>query len=189
MDKGVVTTSKSVKTPRMEIKTLAQQVCENSDKTLETLMNDGWELMLPPVLTTAVIGNVAEHFEIVKLMRLVEEADPEEDEATEEVATVRELDVRPPLPIESSAVVRGTVLGIDAPTVDVERKPLEEVTYTEALLSGRYSGEEIKLIGNREAAQAGMNALWKQQQWGARRWDGLVNTLPTAHVIGDVVNL
>lgn len=190
MDKGVVTTDKSVKTPRMEIKTLAQQVCENSDKTLETLMNEGWELMLPPVLTTAVIGNVAEHFEIVKLMRLVEpDEDPEEDEATEEVATVREIDVRPPLPIESSAVVTGTVLGIDAPTVDVGRKPLEEVSYNEALLSGRYTSEEIKLIGNRERDAVFLNALWKQQQWGGRRWEGLVNTLPTPRVIGDVVNL
>jgi hypothetical protein len=99
------------------------------------------------------------------------------------------IDVRPPLPIESSAVVTGTVLGIDAPTVDVGRKPLEEVSYNEALLSGRYTSEEIKLIGNREAAQAGMNALWRAQQWGERRWTGLVNTLPTPHVIGDVINL
>jgi hypothetical protein len=171
-------------------------------------MNDGWKLMLPPVLTTAVIGNVAEHFEIVKLMRLVEpDEDPEADEETEEVkvptsppAPLREeergeeqgwhvIDVRPPLPIESSAVVTGTVLGIDAPTVDVGRKPLEEVSYNEALLSGRYTSEEIKLIGNREAAQAGMNALWRAQQWGERRWTGLVNTLPTPHVIGDVINL
>ena len=34
-----------------------------------------------------------------------------------------------------------------------------------------------------------LNALWKQQQWGGRRWEGLVNTLPTPRVIGDVVNL
>ena len=194
MDKGVVTTSKSVKTPRMEIKTLVQQVCENSDKTLETLMQQGWEVL--HISATSVVNPLArayapmvEHYEIVKLKRLVEEIDPEEDEVTEEVATVREIDVRPPLPIESSAVVTGTVLGIDAPTVDVGRKPLEEVTYTEALLSGRYNAEEIKQVANREAAQAGMKALWKSQQWGERRWDGLVNSLPTPRVIGDMVNL
>lgn len=194
MNKDMNTTDKSVKTPRMEIKTLAQQVCENSDKTLETLMNEGWEVL--SMSATSVVNPHAkafaaavEHYEIVKLKRLVEEIDPEADEETEEVATVREIDVRPPLPIESSAVVTGTVLGIDAPTVDVGRKPLEEVSYNEALLSGRYTSEEIKLIGNRERDAVFLNALWKQQQWGGRRWEGLVNTLPTPRVIGDVVNL
>jgi hypothetical protein len=52
--------------------------------------------MLPPVLTTAVIGNVAEHFEIVKLMRLVEpDEDPEADEETEEV----KVPTSPPAPL------------------------------------------------------------------------------------------
>jgi hypothetical protein len=191
MIKDSITTSNSVNSPRIEIKTLAGQVCENSDKILQTLMNEGWELMCPPILSTVVIGNVAEHFEIVKLTRLVgDDEDPEEDEETEEVKPQPQVDVRPPMmPFVSGEVVRGTVLGLDMPTVDVERKPVEEVSYTEALVSGRYSGEEIKQIGNREAAQAGMNALWKAQQWGERRWTGLVNTLPTPHVIGDVVNL
>lgn len=194
MDKGVVTTAKSLNTPRLEIKTLVQQVSKNSDEILETLMNDGWEVLHMSATSVAnplarAYAPTVEHYEIIKLKRMVEpDEDPEADEETEEVATVREIDVRPPLPIEST-VVTGTVLGIDAPTVDVGRKPLEEVTFAEALASGRYNGDELKQIGNREAAQAGMNALWKQQQWGERRWTGLVNTLPSPRVIADVINL
>lgn len=197
MDKGVLTTSNDLKNPRMEIKTLVGEVGKDSDKTLETLMNDGWEVLHISMTSVAnplarAYAPVVEHYEIVKLMRLVDaDEDPEEDEETTEVPRVDDRPRPPMVPNMPGEVITGRVLGLpgDAPTVDVGRKPLEEVSYSEALTSGRYSAEEIKQVGNREAAQAGMAALWKQQQWGDRRWSGLVNALPSPRVIADVINL
>lgn len=91
-------------------------------------------------------------------------------------------------------VKRGTVLGVDAEhPLHVERKPLEEVTYTEALHSGLYTPEEVSEVANREAVQNSlMNLKWEPQQWGDRTWEGFVNHLPmrplkcSPRVIADV---
>lgn len=177
-------------TPRIEIKTLAGMVSESSDEKLATLMTEGWELLCDPVLTT--INSAYEgvqHYEIIKLMRVTQpDEDPEEDEETEEVTTAREIDVRPPLPIESSAVVTGTVLGIDAPTVDVDRKPVEEVGFAEAVHSGRYSADELRAIGDREALAAGLKVMRERQTWNGRTWEGFINRLPLATPIKQIAN-
>lgn len=173
--------------PRIEIKTLTQEVSKNSDEILETLMNEGWEVL--HISSTSVNVPYADrlggwriqHIEIIKLKRMAQiDGGGEVAEAKAMAEELNRLyangDTRPPQPPTS----RITVLGVDAehPLI-VERKPVEEVTYQEALASFKYTAEEISEIANRENREHLLKYVtMERQEWGGRSWDSLVNHLP-----------
>lgn len=230
---------KDINAPRIEVKTLAQRIDGVGDAWLAELMNAGWELLCEPQFTSVFDVRIGvQHYEIVKLMRLVgdedgggedvEEAsppaplprergiemlvgiaqairDPEATHDTKELppsppvrtsppARLREEergeghDPRPPIiPYIPDEVFTGTIIGLEDDATDPERKPLDEVTYSEALNSnGKYTPEEISAIGNREAIQIGMDAHYARQTWGTQSWDSQVMRLPSARVIAGV---
>jgi len=173
--------------PRIEIKTLTQEVCKSSDEILQALMCEGWELLCDPAMSTLLTSKGVQHFEVIKLFRLIDEDDGGEEELIVGTDTtwmkphfsakvIIGGDVRPPQPPTS----RITVLGVDAehPLI-VERKPVEDVTYAEALASLQYTAEEISEIADREnRAHLLQYVTMERQEWGGRSWDSLVNHLP-----------
>jgi hypothetical protein len=195
----------NIKPGRIEIKTLAQAVGEEADAALAALLNDGWELLCEPSVTTLPdYMHIVRHFEVIKLMRLVE-VDDQFIESGEMVAAVEAVNLTPdPSPKgegskeettelpkvvagaesipEPIRVVHGTAFGVDlvGEIIDetTERESMETVTFAAALVSGKYSPAEMSQIGNREALAAGMNAVWKRQQYGGRSWESLINRLP-----------
>lgn len=146
-----------VNKPRIEIKTLTQEVCKDSDQILQALINDeGWEVMGAPGFTSVTVADSAapgwriKHYEVIKLWR--QNTSPptplREEERGEKTAATNYSSV-----VERISTARETLIcGLDGgpPTM---RKPLDEVTFLEALASGQYSAEEISAIGDGEAIE------------------------------------
>lgn len=136
--------------PRIEIKSLCQEVCKDSDQILQALMNDeGWQVMGTPGYTSVTVPNVSapgwriKHYEIIKLWRQVEQQPSEPIKAATNYSST----------VERISTARETVIcGMDGGPPPM-RKPLDEVTFLEALASGQYSAEEISAIGDGEALE------------------------------------
>lgn len=144
--------------PRIEIKSLCQEVSKDSDQILETLMNDGWQVLGAPGYTSVTVPNVSgpgwriKHFEVIKLWRRVEQQPSDPLKATNYSSVVERI-----------STARETVIcGLDGgpPTM---RKPLDEVTFLDALQSGQYTAEEISMIGDRENAERFFSRIAKRQ--------------------------
>lgn len=167
--------------PRIEIKTLTQEVCKSSDEILQALMCEGWELLCAPAMSTLLTSKGVQHFEIIKLKRMAQiDGGGEVAEAKAMAEELNRLyangDARPPQPPTS----RITVLGVDAehPLI-VDRKPVEDVTYAEALASLQYTAEEISEIADRENREHLLQYVtMERQEWGGRSWESLMNHLP-----------
>ncbi len=133
---------------KVEVKTLAQAVGEESDNKLAALLNDGWQMLGAPGFTSVTVAHVTapgwqiKHFELVKLWRKIEQQPSEPLKASNYSSVVERINT-----------ARETVIcGLDGgpPTM---RKPLDEVTFLEALASGQYSAEEISEIADGEALE------------------------------------
>lgn len=147
--------------PRIEIKSLCQEVCKDSDQILETLMNDGWQVLGAPGYTSVTVADVSgpgwrvKHFEIIKLYRRVATDNaPQKATATNYSSVVERI---------STDTVRDTVIcGLPGGPQGM-RPPIDEVTFLDALQSGQYTAEEISMIGDRENAERFFSRITKRQ--------------------------
>lgn len=96
--------------PRIEIKSLCQEVCKDSDQILETLINEGWEVLGAPGYTSVTVPNASapgwriKHYEIIKLWRQVEQQpnDPLKAATTNYSSTVERISTAsPPTPLRA----------------------------------------------------------------------------------------
>ena len=115
------------------------------------------------------------------------------------VPKIDEESVGDEVPVTARRVVRGEMMGVPeprpvtgrtgrtgrrtrrvrSPAAATERVPVDEVAYAAAIVSGRYSLDELKVIANRETRAAGMKVLWERQQARTgEEWTGLLNRLP-----------
>lgn len=161
----------NVNKPRIEIKTLTQEVCKDSDQILQALMNEGWQVLGAPGYTSVTVPNVSgpgwriKHFEVIKLWRRVEQqpSDPLKA-ATNYSSVVERLHemASPPTPLRAERGEQQVICGLPGGPQGM-RPPIDEVTFLEALQSGQYTAEEISAIGDRENAERFFSRITKRQ--------------------------
>ena len=148
--------------PRIEIKSLCQEVCNSSDKILEALMNEGWQVLGAPGYTSVTVPNVSapgwriKHFEVIKLWRRVEQQPSDPLKAATNYSSVVERisTASPPTPLPRERGETQVICGLPGGPQGM-RPSLDEVTYLEALASnGQYTEEEVRYIADRENFEA-----------------------------------
>lgn len=148
--------------PRIEIKSLCQEVCKDSDQILQALMNDeGWQVMGTPGYTSVTVPNVSgpgwriKHFEVIKLWRRVEQQPSDPLKATNYSSVVERISTAsPPTPLRAERGETPVICGLPGGPQGM-RPSLDEVTYLEALASnGQYTEEEVRYIADRENFEA-----------------------------------
>ncbi|MBK9751832.1 MAG: hypothetical protein IPO91_34410 [Chloroflexi bacterium] len=124
-----------------------------------------------PGYTSVTVPNASapgwriKHYEIIKLWRQVEQQpnDPLKAATTNYSSTVERISTAsPPTPLRAERGEKQVICGLDGgpPTM---RKPLDEVTFLDALQSGQYTAEEISMIGDRENAERFFTRIAKRQ--------------------------
>jgi hypothetical protein len=190
---------------RVEVETLVQSLAglgavRAADVALATRKNDGWKVVSETVCV--VKNDSTQRDELTRILRMERTAGAgvpllkESNALLQAYEALRntgaEVVYRNPPFTAPRKVVSGAVVGAvrtplpgkfgkRAPMPEREaRKGVDEVSYVEALADGRFSVEELAMIGNRAAFAAGLNAVKFQRQssaWG--EWSGLVcRTLP-----------
>ena len=173
---------------------------------LASRLNDGWGAM--NIATTATFNHATAQIEIVRVVTLQKVKDSGLDGLIAEAAAIiaenahanapmiDEVPEIDEVPVTARRVVRGEMMGVPeprpvtgrtgqrtrrvpSPAAATERVPVDEVAYAAAIVSGRYSLDELKEIANRETLAAGMKVLWERQQARTgEEWTGLLNRLP-----------
>jgi len=173
---------------------------------LASRLNDGWGAM--NIATTATFNHATAQIEIVRVVTLQKVKDSGLDGLIAEAAAIiaenahanapmiDEVPEIDEVPVTARRVVRGEMMGVPeprpvtgrtgqrtrrvpSPAAATERVPVDEVAYAAAIVSGRYSLDELKEIANRETRAAGLKVLWEQQQARTgEEWTGLLNRLP-----------
>lgn len=177
-------------TPQWEIKILRQQIdagdVDQHESTLAQLLNDGWEII--EMKSIRVKARFAAMLVVIYLKRLkaaelpvMEAVEAVENVPSEQPAVSGEDNTVTVVTVQPDAVTQtlppAPVSRLDAHFIFEperspflrEKKPVDQVTFIEALQSGQYTEAELREIGNRQAMEAGrkefvMRSLERQER-------------------------